>query len=165
MTLTNLLAFIIFVCYPCMPPRLMPPEVGFLDTVGRNNAQSVWMKGHYVNTLAAMPSMHFAYAFCIGVTLLHHSGVFRRTLEPGERRKSKLSALFYVLLAFGYPSFILLTIVATANHYYLDAIVGFFVAILGYHGNRVFMGLLPLEDLLLWCLRLEKPVPTTGHRI
>ena len=40
MTLTNLLAFCIFVCYPCMPPRLLPREYGFLDTVGHDDGQS-----------------------------------------------------------------------------------------------------------------------------
>jgi hypothetical protein len=165
MTLTNLLAFIIFIFYPCMPPRLLPQEYGFLDSVGRNNAQSVWMSGKYVNSLAAMPSMHFGYAFCIGCTFIHHSGIFRRVLEDGEVRKSKPWALFYVLLAIAYPSWILITIVATANHYYLDACVAFFVAVTAFLCNRVFLGFLPLEDLLLWCLRLEKPVPTTGDKI
>jgi hypothetical protein len=164
MTLTNLLAFCIFVCYPCMPPRLLPREYGFLDTVGHDDGQSVWMKGKFVNTLAAMPSMHFGYAFEIGCVLLYHSGVFRETLEPGERRKSKSWVVFYVLLAIAYPSWILITIIATANHYYLDACIAFFVALISYACNRVFLGLLPLEDLLLWCLRLEKPSPTTGDR-
>ncbi|TVY91367.1 hypothetical protein LAWI1_G002717 [Lachnellula willkommii] len=165
MTLTNLLAFIIFIFYPCMPPRLLPPEYGFLDSVGRNNAQSVWMSGKYVNALAAMPSMHFGYAFIIGTTFIYHSGVFRRTLETGETRRSKPWALFYVLLAIWYPCWILTTIVATANHYYLDAVMAFFVVLVAYLGNRVFLGFLPLEDLLLWCLRLNKPVPTTGDKM
>jgi hypothetical protein len=164
LTFTNLIAFIIFILYPCMPPRLLPQEYGFLDTVGHNNAQSVWMEGKFVNSLAAMPSMHFGYSFCIGCTMLYHSGVFRKSLEPGETRKSKPWQLFYVVLAIAYPSWILITIVATANHYYLDACVAFFVAIIAFQCNRVFLIFLPLEDLLLWCLRLEKPIPTTGDR-
>lgn len=63
-----------------------------------------------------------------------------------------------------YPLYILITIVATANHYYLDAFVAFFVAIAAYLCNRIFLVLLPVEDLLFWCLRLEKPIPTTGDR-
>lgn len=153
-----------FIFYPCMPPRLLPQEYGFLDSVGHNNAQSVWMSGKYVNALAAMPSMHFGYAFCIGTTFLYHSGIFRRTLETGEVRKSKPWALFYVLLAIAYPCWILVTIVATANHYYLDACVAFFVVIVAFLCNRVFLGFLPLEDMLFWCLRLEKPIPTTGDK-
>lgn len=42
-----------------MPPRLLPEEYGFRDTVRHDNAESVWMKGEVVNSLAAMPSMHF----------------------------------------------------------------------------------------------------------
>jgi len=126
MTLTNLLAFGIFILYPCMPPRLLPREYGFLDTVGHNNGESVWMSGKYVNSLAAMPSMHFGYSFCIGCTMIYHSGIFRKVLEKGEERKSKAWQLFYVGLGVWYPCWILVTIVATANHYYLDACVAFF---------------------------------------
>ncbi|CAG8979194.1 hypothetical protein HYALB_00000330 [Hymenoscyphus albidus] len=165
MTLTNFFAFMIFILYPCMPPRLLPQEYGFLDSVGHNNGQSVWMSGKYVNSLAAMPSMHFGYSFCIGTALLYHSGVFRKILEPGEQRKSKPWAIFYVLPAIAYPSWILITIVATANHYYLDACVAFFVVIVAFMCNKVFYVMIPLEDLLLWCLRLEKPIPTTGDRL
>jgi hypothetical protein len=42
--------------------------------------------------------------------------------------------------------------------------VGFLVTIIGFLCNRVFLVFLPLEDLLLWCLRLEKPVPSTADR-
>lgn len=165
MTLTNLLAFVIFILYPCMPPRLLPPEYGFVDSVGHNNAQSVWMSGKYVNSLAAMPSMHFGYAFCIGCTMIYHSGIYRRTLEAGEVRKSRSWFAFYVLFGIAYPSWILVTIVATANHYYLDVLVASFVATIAFFCNKVFLVFSPLEDCLLWCLRLEKPVPTTGNRV
>lgn len=164
MTLTNFIAFIIFVCYPCMPPRFLPQEYGFLDSVRHDDTQSVWMKGRYVNALAAMPSMHFGYAFCIGCTTMYHSGFGRRTLERGEVRKSKWLALFYALFAIAYPSWIFITIVATANHYYLDACVALLAVIIAFVCNRVFMVFLPLEDWLLWALRVDKPVPTTGER-
>ncbi|KAH8801409.1 hypothetical protein F5884DRAFT_740368 [Xylogone sp. PMI_703] len=164
MTLTNLLAFCIFVFYPCMPPRLLPPEYGFLDSVRHDDAQSVWMSGKYVNSLAAMPSMHFSYSFCIGCTLIYHSGIFRKKLEPGEARKSQFRMLFYILLGIGYPTWILITIIATANHYFMDACVATIVTITAFFCNRIFLVLLPLEDVLLWCLRLEKPIPSTGER-
>jgi len=164
MTLTNFLAFCIFIIYPCMPPRLLPLEYGFIDSVRRTNPQSVWMTGKYANLLAAMPSMRFGNAFCIGCTLLYHSGIFRRTLETGESRKSRPWALLYVVLSVAYPLWVLLSIVATANHYYLDACVAVLVTIISFLCNRVFIALSPLEDLSLWCLILEKPVPTTGER-
>lgn len=147
-----------------MPPRLLPEEYGFLDTVRHDNAQSVWMSGKYVNTLAAMPSMHFGYAFCIGCTLVYHSGLIRRKLERGETRKNPAERLFYILLGMAYPLFILVTIVATANHYWLDAVVATAFAFLSFACNKIFYVFLPVEDWLLWAIRAEKPVPTTGEQ-
>ena len=147
-----------------MPPRLLPPEYGFLDSVRHDNATSIWMSGDFVNSLAAMPSMHFGYAFVIGCTMLYHSGIFRRTMEKGETRKSWAWKIVYILVALGYPGLVLTAIVATANHYWMDALMATIVACIALLCNRVFLAFLPLEDLLLWALRLEKPAPTTGER-
>ncbi|POS85570.1 hypothetical protein EPUL_003402, partial [Erysiphe pulchra] len=162
MTLTNLLAFTIFVMYPCMPPRFLPREYGFLDSVGRNNSESIWMSGKYVNSLAAMPSMHFGYAFCIGCTMIYHSGILHQILRSGEAQSSKIWTILYTIFGIWYPTWILITIIATANHYYLDACVAFIVVIIAFLCNRVLTILLPLEYFLLWALRMEKPRPTTG---
>jgi len=113
-TLMNWLAFTVFTFYPCMPPRLLPEEYGFVDTVRRGSAGSVFMKGKYVNSLAAMPSMHFGYSFIVGVTLLYHSGVFSRKRRGAEN--GRFWNAVYVLLGVTYPLLILITIVATANH-------------------------------------------------
>ncbi|KAF2636758.1 hypothetical protein P280DRAFT_510101 [Massarina eburnea CBS 473.64] len=164
MTLTNFCAFLTFIIYPCMPPRLLPKEYGFLDTVRHDDAQSVWMSGKYVNSLAAMPSMHFGYSFCIGSTLIYHSGIFRRTLEKGESRKGLAWKLFYLALGIGYPGFILTTIVATANHYYMDAVVAMAFVVIAFLCNKALYVFIPVEDLLLFVIRAEKPVPTTGRR-
>ncbi|KAI5246683.1 hypothetical protein E4T42_06294 [Aureobasidium subglaciale] len=53
----------------------------FMAFTTHDDAQSVWMSGKFVNSLAAMPSVHFAYAFAIGCTLIYHSGILRRKLE------------------------------------------------------------------------------------
>ncbi|KAH5741143.1 hypothetical protein HBI18_042790 [Parastagonospora nodorum] len=164
MTLTNFCAFMTFIVYPCMPPRLLPKEYGFLDTVRHDDAQSVWMSGKFVNMLAAMPSMHFGYAFCIGMTVIYHSGVFRRTLERGEVRKNAFWKIFYLCVGLGYPTFILVTIVATANHYFMDAMVATCFVFFSYLCNKVFYVFIPLEDMLLYIIRADKPVPTTGDR-
>lgn len=95
--------------------------------------------------------------------MLWHSGIFRRTLAPGETRKSVFWKFWYLAVAIGYPSMILVTIVATANHYWLDALMAVIVACLAFLCNRVYLVLLPLEDLLLWALRMEKPIPSTGE--
>ena len=165
-TLTNFLAFITFVIYPCMPPRLLPSAYGFLDTVRHDDAQSVWMSGKYVNTLAAMPSMHFGYSFGIGCTLIYHSTAFRstRSLLAGESKKPLFWRILYVCLGIIYPATILTTIVATANHYWLDAMVAATFVFFSFLGNRVFFVFVPLEDWLLWAIRADKPLPTTGER-
>ncbi|KAL8409814.1 hypothetical protein RB594_008052 [Gaeumannomyces avenae] len=214
MTLLNLFAFFIFIMYPCMPPRLLPREFGFVDTVNAEDAQSAWMSGKYVNKLAAMPSMHFGYAFAIGCVFVVESGVLaglrRRAngvlfgyntcdLEGGgashgvlkykvddrprldtalaatggmyaqgrhdaeaSHRRPRWLRLFFFVLGVWYPSWILLCIIATANHYLLDAVAAAGVVLLSYLCNRVLFVFMPVEDWLLWALRLEKPVPTTG---
>lgn len=58
----------------------------------------------------------------------------------------------------------LVTIVATANHYWMDALMATLVAASAYLCNDILLALLPVEDLLLWALRLEKPMPSTGER-
>ena len=164
LTLTNHLAFLLFTIYPYMPPRLLPKEDGFVDTVRSGNAESVFMSGKYVNSLAAMPSMHFGYAFEIGCTMLYHSGIFRKTLHPSEARKNIFRKLWYLIIGVSFPIMILVTIVATANHYLMEIVVALFVACLAFSCNKLYLVLLPLEDLLLWALRLEKPTPSTGER-
>lgn len=164
MNLTNFLAFTTYIFYPCMPPRLLPKEYGFLDTVRHDDAQSVWMSGKYVNSLAAMPSMHFGYAFCVGYTMIYHSGVFRSRLEHGERSKTWAWKFFYLVFGAGYPMLILTAIIATANHYFLDALVATAYVLAAFMSNRVFCVFVPLEDCLLWAIRAERPVPSTGER-
>lgn len=184
MTLTNFIAFFVFILLPTMPPRLLPEKYGFVDTVNLESATSVWMDGEFVNKLAAFPSMHFGYAFCIGAVLVADSGVlnciFSRARryalrgndesdEADEDQKllaSRTPLTRACLFAFGvwYPSWILLTIVGTANHYFIDAIAAVFVAAAGYWFNRSLIQFLPLEDYMLYLCRMEKPIPTTGRK-
>jgi hypothetical protein len=167
MTLGNFAAFFVFAFYPCMPPRLLPESYGFQDTVRQENAESVWVKAGNVNQLAAMPSLHFTYAFTIGSTFLYHSGIISALLGKA-RRQSRLSAMvgaFYAVAAFAYPLLVLLIIVATANHFWLDAAVATISVTLSFFCNRVWLLLQPLELALQLILRVEKPIPTTGlHR-
>ncbi|KAJ5383135.1 hypothetical protein N7517_001046 [Penicillium concentricum] len=163
MTLGNLAAFLVFCIYPLMPPRLLPDSYGFYDTVRQGNAESIWVGGKSVNQFAAMPSLHFTYAFVIGCTFLHHSGFLQR-LQRKPTQKSRLTEFGFLALAICYPILVLSVIVATANHYWLDAVVAIFTVTLSYRFNRVLILLLPLEYALCWCLRLAKPVPTTGDK-
>ena len=164
MTLTNLFSFVVFTTYPCMPPRLLPEEYGFYDTVRREDAESIWASGKFFNQLAAFPSLHFGYSFCIGTILFYHSGLFRRRLAHREKRMSRVWQIFFATISIVYPCFVLLIIVSTANHFYLDALAATGVVLACWLCNRLLLYLLPLEDLFLYCVKLEKPVPTTGYR-
>jgi hypothetical protein len=57
-----------------------------------------------------------------------------------------------------YPLLILLVIMATANHYIIDAIGGFFVTIAAHKLNRMLLNLRPLEEWGFWITRTEKPM-------
>lgn len=164
MTLGNFAAFFIFSFFPTMPPRLLPKEFGFHDTVRQSKAESIWVGGNYVNQLAAMPSLHFTYAFCIGSTFLYHSG-FARRLQRNEPRKSHFTQIAFLVAGICYPLLVLSVIVATANHYWLDALAAMVTTTLAFFANRVWNFLLPVEDVICWILRVDKPVPTTGDRI
>ena len=97
----------IHVAYPLAPPRMLDQH-GFVDTLHefgpRIYSQDVTASA--ANQLAAMPSLHFAWAALVAAGVLHVRG-------------SRWSLL--VLL---HPVITLLAIVATANHYWADAFVG-----------------------------------------
>ncbi len=65
------------------------------------------------NPFAAVPSMHFGYALIIGV----HAVANCRWLV------TRIAGALY-------PAFVLFVIVATGNHFVLDAVAGAFVAII-----------------------------------
>jgi hypothetical protein len=177
MAVCNLIAFIVFTLWPCMPPRLLSdPDVpgaigkearsyGFVDTVhGAEGESSVWTQNKFCNQYAAMPSLHFGYSLLIGLTIM------TIPLAPQHRRTTTLHIsrslrlrfpsprrLLCLVLGVAYPMIILVAIVATANHFVLDAVAGAIVCGLAWTGNRVLLNLLPLEDYFLWCVRIHKP--------
>jgi hypothetical protein len=58
-----------------------------------------------------------------------------------------------------YPSIILVAIIATANHFILDAVAGSMVCMVAWWGNDVLLNLLVIEDWFLWVVRIHKPEP------
>ncbi|KAJ5982714.1 hypothetical protein N7451_012814 [Penicillium sp. IBT 35674x] len=164
MTMGNLVAFVIFCLYPCMPPRLLPESWGFYDTVRQEHAESLWVDSKSVNQFAAMPSLHFTYAFCIGSTMLYHSET-GRWITGKPVRKAIRSRIFYASLALVYSCLVLSVIVATANHYWLDAIVAMLSVTVCFCFNRILLLLLPLEFCVCWALRVTKPVPNIGKQM
>lgn len=160
MALANLLAFVVFTLWPCMPPRLLPAAYGFVDTVHKHGAGSVWTTNKFCNPLAAMPSLHFGYSLIVGVALCAHPPppppLPPTTGTTTTRQRRRRRALFFFLL---YPALILLAIVATANHYLLDALAGLVVAALARYVNAALVPLLALENALFRLLHIHKPSP------
>lgn len=178
MAVCNLLAFVVFTAWPCMPPRLLSDKdaegpsaeegrsYGFVDTVhGSGGEGSVWMQNKFCNQYAAMPSLHFGYSLLIGLTIMSIPLPLRqrrsRALLFGRVRMKlpSLKRVLLVVVGIAYPLTVLVAILATANHFILDAVAGAVVCGLAWAGNRVLLNLLPLEDWFLWCVRIHKPVP------
>ena len=101
------LALVVYILYPVAPPRLT--ELGFVDTVTRSAGVNLSsdLLGALYNPFAAVPSLHFGYALLVGtaVGLLARGRVVRA-------------------LGWAYPGAMLLVIVATGNHFFLDAAAG-----------------------------------------
>ncbi|KAL5120044.1 hypothetical protein ACEQ8H_002142 [Pleosporales sp. CAS-2024a] len=177
MATCNLIAFIVFTLWPCMPPRLLSdPEVpgavgrqaqsyGFVDTVhGAEGESSVWTQNKFCNQYAAMPSLHFGYSLLIGLTIMtiplapQHRRSRTVYLTPNLRMRLPSSRrLVCLALGMAYPAIILVAIIATANHFVLDAVAGAIVCGCAWSGNGVLLNLLPLEDYFLWVVRIHKP--------
>jgi len=95
-----------------------------------------------------MPSLHFGYSFVIGLTI---------ATMPNVRATNICRRLMLITAGMAYPAIILIAILATANHFVLDAVTGFFVALVGWHANGVLVNLLPLEDWFFNLIHVHKP--------
>ena len=100
-----------------------------------------------------MPSLHFGYALLIGLTIA--------TLPIPGLRPTSWKRVVVVLLGMSYPAILLAAIVATANHFVLDAVAGALVCAVAWNANGVLLNLLVLEDYFLWAVRIHKPVNWT----
>lgn len=111
-----LIALIAYAIFPTAPPRFLP-EWGFIDVVSdftgvRNSHDSATMSALF-NPYAAIPSMHVAFALMIGWPLASLS-------------RHRLARILWRL----YPLLIAFVIVATANHFIVDALLGALTAAL-----------------------------------
>jgi hypothetical protein len=102
----NLIAFATFLLYPTAPPRMLS-GLGFVDTVSRGHTVGSWGSGlvDTANQLAAMPSLHIGWALWVSVVLARFTVGWRWQV---------LSAMHVLLTLF--------VVMATANHYLLDAV-------------------------------------------
>ncbi|MDQ0796635.1 bifunctional glycosyltransferase 87/phosphatase PAP2 family protein [Streptomyces sp. B1I3] len=126
----TVLALAGFWLYPLAPPRLMP-GLGFIDTV--HGAQDLASPDFgaltaVTNQYAAMPSLHFGWSLWCGVVIM--------VLAP----KAWMKALGML-----HPLFTVSCIVATGNHWVLDAVGGATVVGLGFGLTYVLAGPRRLE--------------------
>ncbi|MEX0665835.1 MAG: phosphatase PAP2 family protein [Acidimicrobiia bacterium] len=118
------LALIGFALWPLMPPRLLPSQFGFEDTLAQYPTFWSFNQGavnKISNQFAAMPSVHCAWALWCALALV-----------PRLRRR------WAKVLAALYPVGTVISIVLTGNHFLLDAVGGFVVLGLGYLLARTF---------------------------
>jgi hypothetical protein len=108
-------AVIGYVLLPTAPPRFFP-EWGFVDSV----ADATGVEHHsgvvdaLFNPYAAVPSMHVAFALMIAVPI-------------ARLARHRLVRVAWTL----YPPLVIFVIVATANHFFIDAFAGILTAAIG----------------------------------
>jgi hypothetical protein len=108
----TVLGLVGFSLLPVAPPRMLP---GFVDTMAQYSGAGWWGQnasapkglGGLTNQFAAMPSLHVGWALWCGWQLIRH----------GEHVITRVSGVLY-------PALITVVVVATGNHYLLDAFAG-----------------------------------------
>ncbi|MDX2597393.1 MULTISPECIES: phosphatase PAP2 family protein [Streptomyces] len=125
---TTGVALVGYYLFPLAPPRLMNGG-RFVDTVMVHHTWGSMASGdlkHMSNQYAAMPSMHIGWSLWCGLTVCALASV------PWAR-----------LLGLLYPVTTLVVIVATANHFWLDAVGGGLCLAFGFTVARLWYGGLP----------------------
>jgi diacylglycerol O-acyltransferase / wax synthase len=107
LVLVNLLAFVVFWLYPVAPPRMLG---GFIDIVESSHAFGSFHGGSlasHADELAAMPSLHIAWALWCSLALW------------------RMSTRWWVRgLAIIYPCVTAFAVIATGNHFVFDLLGG-----------------------------------------
>lgn len=109
LVLINVIGFVVFWRYPVAPPRLLPGN-GFIDIVASSHTFGSWHTGSLASEadqLAAMPSLHLAWASWSGLAIWRLS---RRW--------------WWRTVAILYPLVTALGVMTTGNHYLTDVLAG-----------------------------------------
>jgi hypothetical protein len=109
LVLTNVIGFAVFWLYPVAPPRMLA-SAGFVDVVAITHSWGAWHSGALAssaNELAAMPSLHIAWA------------LWSSTAMWLIARRSALRVVAVV-----YPLITLVAVLGTANHFFFDVLGG-----------------------------------------
>jgi len=122
---TSLLALAGFWLYPLAPPRLLP-QYGYIDTLLKFHTWGSLADpkiAQHSNQFAAMPSLHIGWALWCGAALFFCA-------RRGWVR----------LLGVLYPLATLVVIIGTANHFFVDALAGLVVFLLGVGAQYLMSG-------------------------
>lgn len=129
-----------YALYPLAPPRFMP-QYGFVDTLAIYGPNYFNKEGGLVtaNQFAAMPSMHIGWTTIGGFML------------AVAIRRWRLGIVLGVL----HVAIMTVTVMATGNHYFLDAVGGWLIVA----GSFAVAYALPYPLPLPWRRRGEPAVP------
>jgi membrane-associated phospholipid phosphatase len=108
------IALVLYALFPTAPPRFLP-ELGFTDSVARFTGVHPESASESVlfNPYAAVPSMHVCFALMLGLPMARMV------------RSAWAAALWRI-----YPVLIAWVVIATANHWWTDAVLGALTAAL-----------------------------------
>jgi PAP2 superfamily len=123
---TWLLALPVYALFPAAPPRLA--GLGIVDTVSAGSPLKMesGTTTSLVNQFAAVPSLHVGFAFAIGIAV---AAALRAPLL-------RVAALLWGPL-------VLLSVVATGNHFVFDAFAGLLITAAGYGVARAIAAGVP----------------------
>jgi len=119
----------IFAIYPVAPPRLFAPATFFDSVHELSTSHRVLQNPRITNQYAAVPSFH------VGWNLLVALALCRSTSRPALRA-----------LAAAMPVVMCLAVIATANHWLIDIVIGAAVALLGWATAAARTPLIDLRD-------------------
>jgi hypothetical protein len=130
LVVVNLLGFAVFWLYPVAPPRMLK---GFTDVVASTGAFGSWHEGALASEadqLAAMPSLHIAWAVWCTVAL------WRISERPWVR-----------MIAVLYPCLTAVAVLATGNHFVLDILGGLGAIVAAFAIVRLLAGRSELSSI------------------
>ena len=110
----NLVGLIGYVLMPTAPPRMFP-EWGFSDTLAEYATvnHDSGLVAFTANPFAAMPSLHAMDALIVGIVMA-----------------SVCRSLVARVLWLAWPAWVSFAVMGTGNHYWLDCVAGFLIALL-----------------------------------
>lgn len=110
------IGFLCFVFYPVAPPRMLL-SLGFVDTMAQYGAVDYGSSFFrtFANPYAAMPSLHFGWVLLVGISTIYVA-----------------KAIWLKVVGVIVPISMLIAIIATGNHFILDAIAGAIVIGIAY---------------------------------